>query len=180
MKKNLVLLIFFSMFAVNTAAQELYSTGSSLLGIGIGAGSAHVNPIGGPQLAVNLSGEFIVGAWGGKSMQFALGLTLDSSIDFLGPFSASIAPLITAHVVFSPKVDWYVSLGPGLQFISHDVVSGIYRFGVGFNTGFNFAVSDLVFINVGMGIQAEQIFGAAGVKFHLSPKKTKVNIKTIN
>lgn len=152
-------------FSSAHAAAQNYNAGNFILGIGIGAGSPHIAPVGGAQLTINPSVELIIGSW---RSGIALGVTVDSSINFLGPgLSGSLAPMLTFHWTLAPKIDWYTSLGMGLQLmpVVTGGTKGIYTIHVGFQTGFNFVITPLVLLNVGMAIHADQIFGSAGVKF---------------
>ncbi|MGL4394219.1 MAG: hypothetical protein ACRCS8_03240 [Brevinema sp.] len=163
--KRLALLVVLATAATSAHAANNYAPGNLILGIGLGAGSASVLPVGGAQMTVNPSVEIIFGAWNPSSTGVALGMTLDSSGNFFGGTTGTLATMMTMHVTFVSGVDWYTSLGMGLQLLPVHGTSGAYNLHVGFQTGFNFMITKEFFIYTGMAIHAEQIFGAAGFKF---------------
>ncbi len=172
MKKTLLALVV--LFTANaTHAAQNYAVGNAILGIGIGAGSASVYPLGPPMLSIQPSAEVILGAWN-KNIGIAMGFTLDSSLNFLGNgFTGTLAPMATLHLTLLPKFDWYVSLGLGIQFVP-DGTRGYYSFHAGFATGFNIVVHKNILWNIGLAIHADQFFGTTGLKFRFGDVK---NIK---
>ncbi|MGL4563121.1 MAG: hypothetical protein ACRCVW_04625 [Brevinema sp.] len=165
MKKLAIL--FISVITVGSAyGANNYSAGNLLLGIGLGAGSADIAPVGSPQLSLNPSVELIFGAWNPSKTGIALGLTIDTSANFFGRgTTGTIAPMATMHLTFVRNIDWYVSLGMGMQLLPSTGTVGIYRIHVGFQTGFNFMLAPQFFLNTGMALHADQIFGTVGFKF---------------
>lgn len=161
MKKFMFAVIMLGTTATLNAAQN-YNPGNLLLGIGLGAGTPHIAPIGGPQFTIHPSVELIVGAWGA----FALGVTVDSSLNIGsgGSLTGSIAPMLTGHFTLAPRFDFYTSLGLGLQLLSANGISGAYNILVGFATGFNVVITPAVIWNIGLAIHAEQFFGSTGIK----------------
>ncbi|MDK2818354.1 MAG: hypothetical protein KFW21_02760 [Spirochaetota bacterium] len=150
---------------VSTNAAQNYSTGNLLLGIGVGAGTRSVYPIGAPQMTIHPSVELIMGSWHPGKIGIALGLTLDSSVNFFGGgLTGTLAPMLTVHYTLAPRFDFYTSLGMGLQLQPSHGTVGLYNVHVGFATGFNIVMTPAVIFNIGLAIHAEQFFGSAGVK----------------
>ncbi|MGL4677054.1 MAG: hypothetical protein ACRCWI_05250 [Brevinema sp.] len=158
MKKIILGIVFVAVLSPAHTAQN-YNPGNLLLGIGIGAGTASVYPIGSPQMTIHPSVELIVGTWG----MFALGVTVDSSINFINELTGTIAPMLTGHFTLAPRFDMYLSLGMGLQLLPVHGTTGAYNIHVGFATGFNVVITPAFLWNIGMAIHADQLFGSTGV-----------------
>ncbi|MGL5956562.1 MAG: hypothetical protein ACRC0X_08195 [Brevinema sp.] len=158
MKKIVLGIVFVAVFNPIHAAQN-YNPGNLLLGIGIGAGTASAYPIGAPQMTIHPSVELIVGAWN----FFALGVTVDSSVNFINGLTGTLAPMLTGHFTLVPRFDMYVSLGMGLQLLPASGIRGAYNIHVGFATGFNVVITPAFLWNIGMAIHANQFFGSTGV-----------------
>ena len=157
---------------ISTNAAQNYNKGNLLLGIGLGAGTASVLPIGAAQMTIHPSVELIFGAWTRGDYGYALGVTIDSSINFLGPgLTGTIAPMLTAHFTLAPRFDFYTSLGLGLQLEEANGTRGIYNVHVGFATGFNVVINPTFIWNIGMAIHANQFFGSTGIKFRFGDVK---------
>lgn len=159
MKKIILVVAMLVTLAPMYSAQN-YNAGNLLLGIGLGAGTATITPIGGPQFTIHPSVELIVGAWD----FFALGVTIDSSLNIGGGLTGSIAPMLTGHFTLAPRFDFYTSLGMGLQLLSATGITGSYNILVGFATGFNVVITPAVIWNIGLALHAEQFFGSTGIK----------------
>lgn len=159
MKKIILALAIVGTLAPIHAAQN-YNTGNLLLGLGLGAGTAHIAPIGGPQFTIHPSVELILGTWG----SFALGVTVDSSFNIGNGLTGSIAPMLTGHFTLAPRFDFYTSLGLGLQLLPANGITGAYNILVGFATGFNVVITPAVIWNIGLALHAEQFFGSTGIK----------------
>ena len=177
MKRIVLILTILVGTTVSTNAAQNYNKGNLLIGIGLGAGTPTVSDIGAAQMTIHPSVELMVGAWTRGNYGYALGITIDSSINFLGPgLTGTIAPMLTAHFTLAPRFDFYTSLGLGLQLLDANGTSGIYNFHVGFATGFNVVISPAVIWNIGMAIHANQFFGSTGVKIRFGDaSKIKYN-----
>ena len=177
MKRIILILTILVGTTVSTNAAQNYNKGNLLLGIGVGAGTASVHPIGAAQMTIHPSVELMVGAWTRGNYGYALGITIDSSINFLGPgLTGTIAPMLTAHFTLAPRFDIYTSLGIGLQLMPANGTTGGYNFHVGFATGFNVVITPAVIWNAGLAIHANQFFGSTGVKFRFGDaSKIKYN-----
>lgn len=163
--KRGMLLAFFFVTGTFSYSLQNYSRGNLLLGIGLGAGTASAYPLGSPQLTIHPSIELILAAWAPKKIGIALGLTIDSSMNFLGTgTTGTIAPMVTLHITFLPRLDWYTSLGMGLQLLPSSGTSGAYNVHVGFATGFNILLAPAFFLNMGLAIHADQFFGSVGLR----------------
>lgn len=167
MKRITLILMILVGNTISTNAAQNYNKGNLLLGIGLGAGTPTVSPIGAAQMTIHPSVELMLGAWTRGNYGYALGITIDSSINFLGPtrLTGTIAPMLTAHFTLAPRFDIYTSLGLGLQLLDTDGTGGVYNFHVGFATGFNVVITPTFIWNVGLAIHANQFFGSTGVKF---------------
>jgi len=170
MRKKILFVALLSLMSVKSFAIQNYSRGNFLIGLGIGAGSASILPVGSAQLTLNPSVEIILGAWNSKRKGIALGFTVDSSINFFGSTTGSIAPMLTLHTTLLPRFDWYVSLGMGLQLLEASGTKGGYNINVGFGTGFNVVITPAVIWYVGMALHADQFFGSTGIKIRFSDK----------
>lgn len=164
MKKLYIFLIFLVGISLPNYAIQNYSAGNFLLGIGLGAGTASAYPLGDPQFTIHPSVEFIVAAWNPKKLGYAMGITIDSSVNIGGGVIGTIAPMATFHLTLLPRFDWYTSLGIGLQLHKATGTSGRYTIHVGYTTGFNIMVNPAWFWNIGLAIHADQFFGSTGVK----------------
>ena len=166
MKRIVLILTILVGTTVSTNAAQNYNKGNLLIGIGLGAGTPTVSDIGAAQMTIHPSVEFMIGAWTRGNYGYALGITIDSSINFLGPgLTGTLAPMLTAHFTLAPRFDFYTSLGLGLQLEQATGSSGIYNVHVGFATGFNVVASPSIIWNIGMAIHANQFFGSTGIKF---------------
>ncbi|MGL4389203.1 MAG: hypothetical protein ACRCTJ_07420 [Brevinema sp.] len=171
--KKLALLFVLATTVTSVHATNNYSTGNIILGIGLGAGTATINPVGSPQLTVNPSVELILGAWTPSKVGVAVGLTLDSSANFFGfGTTGTLATMATLHLTLAKNFDWYTSLGMGMQLrpIGNGSI-GVYRLHAGFQTGFNFMITQQVFLYMGMALHADEFFGATGVKIRFGNYK---------
>lgn len=158
--KRIVLMLALVLSMAQTHGAQNYNTGNFLIGIGIGAGTSSVHPIGAPQLTLHPSVELIVGTWD----FFALGVTIDSSINFFNGFTGTLATMVTGHLTIVKGFDFYTSLGMGLQLMPAHGTSGVYNIHVGFATGFNVVITPAFIWNIGLAIHADQFFGSTGVK----------------
>lgn len=164
MKKNFFSLVIFLAATVSVNAAQNYNVGNFMVGIGLGAGTSSINPIGAAQMTLQPSVELIVATWAPKGTGIALGITVDSSINLFNGLTGTIAPMLTTHVTIAPRFDWYVSLGMGLQLLNPSGTTGSYNMHVGFATGFNVMITPAWFFTTGLAIHANQFFGTAGVK----------------
>ena len=166
MKRTVLILMVLAGNTISTNAAQNYNKGNLLLGIGLGAGTPTVADIGAAQMTIHPSVEFMIGAWTRGNYGYALGITIDSSVNFLGPgLTGTIAPMLTVHFTLAPRLDFYTSLGMGLQLEPANGTTGVYNVHVGFATGFNVVASPTIIWNIGMAIHANQFFGSTGIKF---------------